>query len=107
MSKRYFVYKLIDNKDATCLFHGQVEISEQTNQQTMNDGDARAMVADAVIRQLIRSNHRPRHSHMEFCELSGPDDPRLHGVADGSDFDWQRCEPEELDELELKLKDED
>lgn len=106
MSKRYYVYKLIDDSTEgnTSLFHGQVEIPEQTDQQTMNDGDARSMVADAVIKHLIRSKHRPNFSHIEFCELNGPDDPRLHGEADGGAFDWQRCTP---DELELKLSEED
>ena len=106
MSKRYYVYKLIDDSEGEgdSLFHGQVEIPEQTNDQTMNDDDARAMVADAVIKQLIRSRHRPSFSHIEFCELTGPDDPRLQGEASGSAFDWQRCEPEAL---ELRLGEED
>lgn len=106
VSKRYYVYKLIDDSTDTSasLFHGQVEIPEQTDQQTMNDGDARAMVADAVIKHLIRSKHRPNFSHIEFCELNGQDDPRLHGETDGGAFDWQRCTP---DELELKLSEED
>ena len=104
MSKRYYVYKLIDNSNDTCLFQGQVEIPEQSNQQTMNDDDARSMVADAVIKQMIRSKHRPRFSHIEFCELCGPDDERLQQENGDLRFDWVRCS---ADELELKLSDED
>ena len=106
MSKRYFVYKLIDDSESKGdnLFQGLVEIEEQTDHQTMNDDDARSLVADTVIRQLIRSKHRPKFSHIEYCELSGPDDPRLHGEADGSTFNWQRCE---ADSLDLHLGEED
>ena len=104
MSQRYYVYRLIDDSNSDRLFQGVVAIPEQTNLITMNDHDAHTLVADAVIKQLIRSNHRPRHSHMEFCELNGPDDPRL--VQDGETicFEWDSCKP---DELELTLRDED
>ncbi len=106
MSKRYYIYKLIDDSESKgdSLLQGQVEIPEQTDQQTMNDNDARSLVADAVIKQLIRSKHRPEFSHIEYCELTGPDDPRLHDQADGSAFEWQRCQPEALD---LHLGEED
>ena len=105
MSKRYYVYKLIDDSNSDRLFQGIVTVPEQTNQISMNDFDARSMVADAVIRQLIKSRHRPFHSHMMFCELDGPDDPRIQKDGDQISFDWSSCSDPE--ELELTMRDEE
>jgi len=103
MSKRYYFYRLLDGKNNEELFQGRVEIPEQTGSETMNDDDARSMVADAVIRKMIRSNSRPLQSLIQFCELS-IDDNRLSGEGDVMQFDWSSCEPQEM---ELKLGEED
>jgi hypothetical protein len=81
-----------------------VELPEQTDGQSMNDDDARSMVADAAIRRMIRSSFRPVRSHIQFCELADRDDERLSGTEEDIAFDWSRCEP---DELELKLGEEE
>lgn len=104
MSKRYYFYRLIDSKSGDEIFHGQVEIPEHTGHETMNDDDARSMVADAAIRKMIRSNSRPMKSLIQYCELEGDDDGRLSGTDDNREFDWNRCQPQEL---ELKLGEED
>jgi hypothetical protein len=104
MSKRYYMYRLIDDKSGDELFQGQVEIPEQTGSETMNDDDARSMVADAAIRKMIRSSVRPLKSLIQYCELQGSSDARLTGEGDSQQFDWARCEPQEL---ELKLGEED
>lgn len=104
MSQRYFVYRLIDDSDGNQILDGLLELPEQTDGQSMNDRDARSMVADAAIRRMIRSSARPRLSHIEFCELEGPGDERLTGEGESFGFDWSRCQPQEL---ELKLGDEE
>jgi hypothetical protein len=104
MSKRYYVYRLMDDKNGEFVFQGLVDIPEHTGHETMSDDDARSMVADAVIRKMIRSPHRPLHSHIEYCELQGDDDERLSGEGEDFTFDWERCE---VQELELKLGEED
>lgn len=106
MSKRYYVYRLIDQKNDELVFQGRVEIPEQTDDTTMNNDDARSMVADAVIRKMIRSSARPLHSLIQYCELRDESDERLHGEDEneGFDFDWEQCE---LQEMELNLGVED
>ena len=104
MSLRYFVYRLIDDSDGTRLFEDLLELPEQTDGQSMNDRDARSMVADAAIRRMIRSSARPSRSHIQYCELQGRNDDRVTGEGESFAFDWSRCQP---DELELKLGDED
>jgi hypothetical protein len=104
MSLRYFVYRLIDDSDGTWILEGMLELPEQTDGQSMNNRDARSMVADAAIRRMMRSSARPRYSHIEYCELQGPEDDRMTGEGEGFAFDWSRCQP---DELELKLGDEE
>jgi len=104
MSLRYYVYRLIDDKDDSLILQGLVELPEQSDGQSLNDDDARSMVADAAIRKMIRSSARPVHSHIEYCELQGREDERLVREGDDFSFDWSRCEP---DELAFKLGDED
>lgn len=104
MSKRYYVYRLIDHKDENPILQGLVELPEQTDGQSLKDDDARSMVADAAIRSMIRSSFRPLHSHIQYCEIAGQEDERLTRKGDDFTFDWARCE---LGELELKLGDED
>lgn len=104
MSKRYYVYRLIDQKNDELVFQGLVEIPEQTDDATMNNDDARSMVADAVIRKMIRSSARPLHSLIQYCELQGEIDERLNGEGETFDFDWEQCE---LQEMELNLGVED
>lgn len=105
MSKRYYAYRLIDEKSGEQIFQGQIDIPEQTDSATMNDDDARSMVADAVIRRMIRSSARPLHSLIQYCELQGDADERILAVGDeGFAFDWGRCEPQEM---ELNLGEED
>ncbi|MGM0593338.1 MAG: hypothetical protein ACQETD_02285 [Pseudomonadota bacterium] len=104
MTKRYYVYRLFDDKDGQEVFQGRIEIPEQTDSATMNNDDARSMVADAAIRQMIRSSARPVHSHIQFCELT-EDDERITGAGDEFAFDWSRCDTPQ--ELELKLGEED
>lgn len=100
MPKRYYVYRLIDSRDGSELFQGLVELPVQTDGQSLNDNDARSMVADAAIRHMIRSPSRPVHSVIQFCEVTGHGDERLGGEGENFTFDWTRCEPAEL-ELEL------
>ena len=104
MSKRYYVYRLLDRSNDALIFEGKVEIPEQTDSATMKNDDARSMVADEVIRRMIRSSARPNHSLIQYCELQGIDDDRLSGSGEELDFDWGRCE---LQELELNLGEED
>lgn len=104
MSKRYYVYRLLDDKDGDFIFQGLVDIPEHTGHDTMSDDDARSMVADAVIRKMIRTGKRPARSHIEYCELSGHGDVRLDGDGDDFQFDWSACD---FQELELKLGEED
>lgn len=104
MSMRYYVYRLIDAGDKAEIFRGRAEIPEQTGRETMNDNDARSMVADAAISKMIRSSARPLHSVIQYCELAGPVDGRLEGEGEEFSFDWEKCD---LQELELKLGEED
>ncbi len=104
MTKRYYVFRLLDQKDGDCILQGLVELPEQSDGQSLNESDARSMVADAAIRRMIRSSSRPLHSRIQFCEISGLEDERLIGEAEAFTFDWARCE---LDELELKLGEEE
>lgn len=104
MSMRYYVYRLLDKSNGELIFQGNVEIPEQTDHTTMNYNDARSMVADTVIRQMIRSSARPHHSLIQYCELQGKEDDRLSISGDAIEFDWDRCSPEEL---ELNLGEED
>lgn len=103
MSHRYFVYRLIDDKNEVMLFQGVVDLPEQSDGQSLSDDDARSMVADAAIRKMIRSNARPLHSLIQYCELEGMDDARLAGEGEALTFDWSGCHP---DEMELKLGEE-
>ncbi len=103
MSKRFYAYRLIDEKNGDLVFQGKVEIPEQTDSATMGDDDARSMVADAVIRRMIRSSARPLHSLIQFCELQGEADERVT-PGEEFEFDWERCEPQEM---ELNLGEED
>lgn len=96
MSKRYYIYRLIDEKNDEQIFQGLVEIPEQTDSATMNNDDARSMVADAVIRRMIRSSARPQHSLIQYCELAGELDERIVGEGEAMTFDWQTCEPQEM-----------
>lgn len=104
MSQRYYVYRLIDDADGSQILEDLLELPEQTDGKLMNDSDARSMVADAAISSMIRGNARPKQSHIEYCELDGPEDDRLTGGGKSVAFDWSRCQP---DELELKLGEED
>lgn len=104
MSRRYYVYRLIDDKDDSLIVQGVLELPEQSDGQTMNDDDARSMVADAAIRKMIRSNSRPTRSHIQYCEIVGREHERLTAEGDSFAFDWSECE---LNELELKLGEED
>lgn len=104
MSKRYYVYRLLDGSNGELIFQGNVEIPEQTDSATMNYDDARSMVADTVIRRMIRSSARPNRSLIQYCELQGEEGERLSNSGDVTDFDWDRCNP---DELELNLGEED
>lgn len=104
MSKRYYVYRLLDDASGEYVFQGRVDIPEHTGHDTMSDDDARSMVADAVIRRMIRSPHRPLRSHIQFCELQDSDDARLSGEGEDFSFDWERCE---VQEMELKLGEEE
>ncbi|MCW8828674.1 MAG: hypothetical protein OQK94_06420 [Gammaproteobacteria bacterium] len=104
MPKRFYVYRLFDQKNDELVFQGRVEIPVQSDDATMNDDDARSMVADAAIRQMIRSSSRPAHSLIQYCELQGEMDERLSGEDATLNFDWDRCE---LQELELNLGKED
>ncbi|MFO7593166.1 MAG: hypothetical protein R6X15_03850, partial [Pseudomonadota bacterium] len=88
MSKRYYVYRLLDQSNDVLIFEGKVEVPEQTDSATMNNDDARSMVADAVIRRMIRSSARPIHSLIQYCELQGEGDERCSGSGDEIDFDW-------------------
>lgn len=104
MTKRYYVYRLIDQKNDELVFQGLVDIPEQTDDATMNNDDARSMVADAVIRKMIRSSARPLHSLIQYCEMSDETDERLSGGGEEFNFDWEQCE---LQEMELNLGEED
>lgn len=104
MSHRYYVYRLIDDKDESLILQGLLELPEQSDGQTMGDDDARSMVADAAIRKMIRSSARPIHSLIQYCELAGREDERLMGEGEDFSFDWTRCE---LAEMELKLGEEE
>jgi len=104
MSHRYYVYRLIDEKDASLILQGVLELPDQSDGQTMGDDDARSMVADAAIRKMIRSSARPLRSLIQYCELQGDEDERLTGEGDAFTFDWSRCE---LKEMALKLGEEE
>jgi len=104
MSHRFYVYRLIDHKDEALILQGLLELPDQTDGQTLGNDDARSMVADAAIRKMIRSNARPLHSLIQYCELPGKEDPRLVGDGDDFSFDWSKCE---LAEMELKLGEEE
>jgi len=104
MTHRYFVYRLVDHKDGAFILQGVLELPDQTDGQTMNNDDARSMVADAAIRKMIRSSARPLHSHIQYCEVQEQDKERLAGEGDAFSFDWSGCEPAEM---ELKLGEEE
>lgn len=104
MTHRYYVYRLIDNKDESLILQGLLELPDQSDGQTLGNDDARSMVADAAIRKMIRSNARPLRSLIQYCELQGREDERLTGEGESFTFDWSRCE---FSEMELKLGEEE